>query len=48
MCNSEWDVVWQYFSLDKKKYCLACETDLSEQDRGRGGFKRLKQIRPIN
>jgi hypothetical protein len=42
-CRWEWDTVWQFFYIDHRQLCLACETDLTDEDRERGEFKRLKQ-----
>ena len=42
-CKWEWDNVWQFFYIDDKKLCLACETDLTIEDREKGEFKKIKQ-----
>ena len=43
VCESEWDNVWQFFYVNKKKLCLACETDLTDEVREKGEFKTLKK-----
>ena len=45
-CDSEWDPMWQFFYLTKKKYCIACETELTDDQRELGEFKRMKQPEP--
>jgi hypothetical protein len=45
-CGWIWDSVWQFFYVDKKKYCLACEHELPEKEQDKGEFKRMKQPDP--
>ncbi len=42
-CDSEWDNVWQFFYVNKNKLCLACETELTDEVREKGEFKKVKQ-----
>ena len=45
-CGWIWDAVWQFFYVDRQKYCLACEHELPDNKKEQGEFKRMKQPKP--